>query len=471
MIIRHFYTPGLCINSYLIFDEEEKKGAIVDPTRQIEMYLALAVKEGIEITDILETHVHADFVSGALELKMALAGKPVIHCSGLGGKEWIPSYADHIVQNHDTFHIGMLRFESLHTPGHTPEHISWIVYDEGRSTVFPELIFSGDLLFVGSIGRPDLLGADEEEVLSKQLYRSLFDVLHALPDFIEIYPSHGSGSLCGKEISKKLSSTLGYEKRCNPWMIPQDYRKWHESLHLEGMPIPKYFNWMKQINVSGPALLAQKKAAPILTPEEFAKEFQKELVIDLRRPDDFAAGNIKGSLNFPFAPFLPLWAGSLVPYDRDLILVVDRVETIFPIIRILNLVGLDRIKGVVDVSRWSFSDKKKLFVPSPAISVEELSVEKDKLFLVDVRHHHEWNGGHIEGAHHIELIRFPEALKEMPMDKTIAVICHSGNRASIVASLIEKEKGGKVFNVRGGMQAWEKAKLPVEKQTSLECSC
>lgn len=471
MIIRHLYTPGLCINSYLIFDEEQKKAAVVDPTRQIEIYLSLAAKEGIEITDILETHVHADYVSGALELKEALGGKPVIHCSGLGGKEWTPAYTDHIVQNHDTFHLGNLRFEALHTPGHTPEHIVWIVYDEGRSTILPELIFSGDLLFVGSVGRPDLLGSDEEEVLAKQLYRSLFGVLHALPDYIEIYPSHGAGSLCGKEISKKLSSTLGYEKRCNPWMMPQDYRKWHESLRMEGIPIPSYFNRMKQVNVSGPQLLAKKKAPPILTPEEFAQRSEDHLVIDLRRPDAFAEGNVKGSLNLPFAPAFPLWAGSVLPHDKDLILVVDRVEMIFPVIRILNLVGLDNISGVVDVSRWSVSDRKRLLSPSSVMTVEELLAQKDQLFLVDVRNIHEWHLGHIEGGHHLELVKFPEALKEIPVDQSIAVICHSGNRASVIASLIEKERGGKVFNVRGGMQAWEKAKFPVEKQVSEECPC
>jgi len=252
-------------------------------------------------------------------------------------------------------------------------------------------------------------------------------------------------------------------------MIPQDYRKWHESLRSEGMPIPSYFNRMKQINVSGPELLAKKKAPPIVTPEEFSKRSSSDLVIDLRRPDDFAAGNVKGSFNLPFGPSLPLWAGAILPPDKDLILVVDRVELVFPMIRTLNLVGIDRIKGVIDVSRWSVSDKKQFLTPSPSMSVESLLAEKDQVFLVDVRNLHEWNAGHIENAHHLELVRFPQALKEVPADKTIAVICHSGNRASLIASLIEKERGGKVFNIRGGMQAWEKAKYPVEKEIQVEC--
>ena len=216
MQIRHFYTPGLAINSFLIFDEEAKLGAVIDPTRQVERYLALALEENIEITDIIETHVHADFVSGAPELKAALFGKPIIHCSGMGGKAWIPKYADRIVQDHDEIRLGPVRLAVRHTPGHTPEHVMWLAFDERRSTSVAEVAFTGDLLFVGSVGRPDLLGAEAEEVLIKQLYRTLFQSMHPLPDFLEILPAHGAGSLCGKEIGNRLSSTLGYEKRCNP---------------------------------------------------------------------------------------------------------------------------------------------------------------------------------------------------------------------------------------------------------------
>lgn len=457
MLIRSFFTSGLFINSYLIFDEETRCAAVVDPTRQIEIYLAQALQDQVVITDIIETHVHADFVSGAAELKAALGGKPVIHCSGLGGAEWTPFYADHIVQNRESVHLGSIRLEALHTPGHTPEHLIWVVYDEKRSFSVPELAFTGDLLFVGSVGRPDLLGEDSREELAKQLYRSLFAVLYALPDFLEIYPSHGAGSLCGKGIGMKPTTTLGYEKKCNLWLIPQDYRRWVDSLQLSSQPIPDYFVRMKQENVKERKRTKHKELPPVLTMEQARKSLASDFVADLRRPDDFAAGNIKGSINLPVTPAFPLWAGSFLPADREIVLVVDDLDVVQGVMQSLKLVGLDRISGVIDVSHWKIGDRAELLVPSPMMSVEELQAEKENVYLLDVRKDYEWDSGHIEGANHLELMKVPRALDAIPLDKPIAVICHSGNRASIIASLLEKEKGVKVFNVKGGMQAWNKA--------------
>lgn len=462
MLIRSFYTPGLFINSYFIFDEETRRAAVVDPTRQIEIYLAQALQDKVVITDIIETHVHADFVSGAAELKAALGGKPVIHCSGMGGDEWIPSYADHVVKDRDTFNLGSIRLEALHTPGHTPEHLIWVVFDEKRSPSVPELAFTGDLLFVGSVGRPDLLGEESRDTLAKQLYRSLFAVLYALPDFLEIYPGHGGGSLCGKGIGMKLTTTLGYEKKCNPWLIPQDYRRWVDSLDLCSLPIPDYFPRMKKENVKGGKESSHSELPSMLSVEQF-KKMPASFVADLRKPEDFAAGNIKGSVNIPVTPAFPLWAGSFLPADRDVVLVVDKPDVLPGVVQSLKLVGLDHIAGVVDVSHWKIGDRAELLKASPTMDVATLQAEKGNVYLLDVRNDQEWDSGHIEGAHHLELMKVPQALDAIPLDRPIAVICHSGNRASIIASLLEKEKGAKVFNVKGGMQAWNKAKLPVSK--------
>lgn len=461
-MIRHFFTPGLFINSYLVIDEETKRGVVIDPTRQIDLYCLSAKQEGIEITDIVETHVHADFISGAPELKAVLDGKPKIHCSGLGIAEWTPAYADHIVEHRDVFHLGGLRFEARHTPGHTSEHIIWVVYNEYRSKNLPEIAFTGDLLFVGGVGRPDLLGEELLETLTKQLYGSLYSEMHALPDYLEIYPAHGGGSLCGKSIGMKHTTTLGYEKRCNPWLVPQKYCKWHDSLQLDRLPIPSYFKRMKKINIKGWNQSTKKESLVLLTLKEFKQRPKGELVVDLRSPDDFAAGSIEGSLNIPFNPSLPLWAGTILPEDIDLMLIVNKQETIFLATQALGLVGLDHISGVLDSSKWNEADKQELSA-SATMSVEDLNLKMPDVFLLDVRNRHEWDAGHIEGAILIELTRFPKAANEVPSDKPIAVICHSGNRASIIASLLRKEKGLQVFNVRGGMQAWNKAKLPIVK--------
>lgn len=463
MLIRHFFTPGLFINSYLIFDEETRIGAIIDPTRQIEIYLARAMQEGIEITDILETHVHADFISGASELKAALKGKPQIHCSGLGGKEWAPIYADHLVKNRDTIQLGSVRLEAWHTPGHTPEHIIWVGYDEKRSKSIPEIAFTGDLLFVGSVGRPDLLGKEAEVGLVKQLYHSLFAVLHTLPDFVEIYPSHGAGSLCGKGIGMKLSSTLGYEKRCNPWLMPQDYKSWLNSLQLGASPIPAYFKQMKEVNIKGPALSQHQEMPRLFSKEDVKKHLLTDLIMDLRRPSEFASENIKGSINIPFTPSFPLWVGAIVSHDKDILLVIDHPETLVSIIRSLSLIGIDRISGFTDINHWKLEDKKELLSPSPMISVDDLYTHQMDYYLIDVRNQHEWDQGHIASAHHIDLVKVPQVFHDIPTDKPIAVICHSGNRASIIASLLEKEKQVKTWNVKGGMQAWLQAELPVSQ--------
>lgn len=461
MLLHHFPTPDLFINSYLIFDEKAKLGVVIDPTRQVEVYLALAMQKGIEITDIVETHVHADFISGARELKAALGGKATIHCSGLGGKEWIPSYADHLVQNGETFHLGSLRLEARHTPGHTPEHLIWVVYDEKRSFTIPLLAFTGDLLFVGSVGRPDLLGTEAKEGLAKQLYHSLFAVLSALPDFLEIYPGHGSGSLCGKGIGMKLSSTLGYEKRCNPWLIPQTYDHWLTSLDLNSLAIPNYFSRMKKLNVEGPSLLEPQKLPLLLTQEQFKNRPLSSLLVDVRHQNEFAAGNIKGSINLPFKPGFTLWAGSLLPAHQELVLVVDQPSSIFSMMQSLAIIGLDNIFGAIDISHWSTADKKEWLTPSPFMTVETLHASKELIYLLDVRREHEWNEGHIEGAHHLELVKVPQMLNAIPVDRPVAVICHTGTRASIIASFLAKEKKITTFNVQGGMQAWIQAKYPL----------
>jgi len=217
MFFQTISTPGLSLNTYLIGSTITKCCAVIDPSRQIAPYLAAAQNAGLKITHIIETHVHADFVSGALELKQELEGHPVIYCSGMGGEEWIPNYADKIVHDGDCIQLDFLRLQALHTPGHSPEHLSWICYDEKRNSDIPWFIFTGDFLLINGIGRPDLLGEEKNKHLTDQLYSSLFEKIQSLPDSLEIFPSHSSGSVCGQSYGGKNFSTLGYEKLCNPY--------------------------------------------------------------------------------------------------------------------------------------------------------------------------------------------------------------------------------------------------------------
>ncbi len=451
MIVKHLYTPGLSVNTYLIFDESTRKGAVIDPTMATRNIIAYASENNVIITDIIETHVHADFVSGAPSLKAALSGTPIIHCSSMGGKQWIPHYADRSVADGDEVVIDSLRLRALHTPGHTPEHLVWVAYDDKRTKQMPQLLFSGDLLFVGSVGRPDLLGKELEVELSRQLYASLFEVLSALPDHLEVYPAHGAGSPCGKEIGTSAHTTLGYEQRCNKWLQAKPFDQWHKELMQDAPAIPKYYTRMKRLNITGSHASLQT-LQELSLPETMALA-ASHLIVDLRNYDLFAHGHIPGSLNIPYLPGLPLWAGSILPHDKPIICVADSLQMCLKTSELLQLVGITQVSAWCDATLWNphvhLLEKFKLIEP------EDLLKRKDDYFVLDVRSHHEWNAEHLPHAHHIELADVPAALKTLPRDQTIAVICRSGNRASIAASLLAQEGFKKTCNVRGGMTGFK----------------
>lgn len=461
MQIRPFFTPGLAIISYIIFDETTRQGAIIDPTRLLDNYIRCITQESIKITHILETHVHADFASGSQELKEILPNKPQIVCSGMGGKEWSPTYADKLIQDKEEIKLGSTRLQAWHTPGHTPEHIIWIAFDDQRNKDTPVVAFTGDLLFVGSVGRPDLLGNDIEKILAKQLYHTLFDTLSSLPDHLEILPAHGAGSLCGKEISSRNSSTLGYERRCNPWLIKQPYEKWSTALLKNMPPAPPYFKRMKQINVAGFPSHPQTSIPPTLDLTKTLELMASSFIIDARPPDIFSIGHLKGSVNIPLAPPFPTWAGSVVPENKDILIVVGDVPEVMFIIHSLKLIGIDNIKGVCNTREWNQGSWKDILHPSPRGSVNDIAAKQDQYFIIDVRTQGEWQSGHITDAHHIEVAEVPDSLDKIPKDKPIAVFCQSGVRASVIASWLNHKGYSNAVSAKGGMQAWLQANLPI----------
>src|SRR5690606_9059127 len=251
MLLYQRFVHGLAIASYVVGNEETGEAVVVDPTRDIEEFISYAKDNDLHIRHILETHVHADFVSGARELKARLGDQPQVHCSGLGGKEWTPPYADHVAADGDEVKIGSVRLQAVHTPGHTPEHVSWALYDDSRSSETPWVLFTGDFLFVGDVGRPDLLGEEAKKQLAHQLYSSVFERLPAMPDITEIFPAHGAGSLCGKAISSRRSSTVGFERRYNSALKEKPEQQWVDDL-MSDMPLaPPYFRRMKKVNSEG----------------------------------------------------------------------------------------------------------------------------------------------------------------------------------------------------------------------------
>lgn len=466
MLLHQRFIPGLAIASYLVGDERTGEAAVIDPTRDVEEYLAFARDNDLHIRHILETHVHADFVSGARELKARLKDQPAIHSSGMGGAEWTPPYADHVAKDGDEVQVGSMRLKAIHTPGHTPEHVSWALYDDTRSKDTPWIIFTGDFLFVGDVGRPDLLGAEAQRQLAHQLYQSIFDKLPAVPDITEIFPAHGAGSLCGKAISSRRSSTVGFERQFNSVLIRKPEEQWIRDL-MDDMPLaPPYFRRMKRVNQEGPAILGPE--LPGLrrwsVKEVHDRVCEKCLILDVRSKEAFAAAHIPDAINIPFGPQLPTWAGWVLPYDRPIQLIVDNSAQVPEVVTHLIRVGFDEIQGYVQggIDGWETSGYPLATLGTMSVHQlrDRLAQSSDRVTVLDVRTEKEWNAGHIDGAIHIHGGKLQERFADVPQSKPVAVVCGSGYRASIAASFLKREGYADVTNVVGGMSAWKAAELP-----------
>jgi hydroxyacylglutathione hydrolase len=454
------FVPGLAIYSYVIADEKTNECAIVDPTRDVDDVVDLVRREGFRVQHILETHVHADFVSGARELKARLHDEPRIWCSGLAGPDWTPAYRDEVVTQGTTIELGDVVLQAVHTPGHTPEHVSWAAYDRTRSADTPWLMFTGDFLFVGDVGRPDLLGEEAKRGLAHQLYESVFGVLPAYPDFTEVRPGHGAGSLCGKAIGSRGASTLGFERRFSPLLAGAEEDAWVRQL-LEGMPIaPPYFLRMKKVNVEGPPIVGLERPWQRLFS---ARQVQQHVcdqcvILDVRPKEAFAASHIPGSINIPLGDSLPTWAGWVLPYDRPMLVVLDSPTDLPQVVTHLLRVGFDDVRGALEggIDAWQTAgfDTDRLDTMSVADLTRRIG-QSDPPFVLDVRTDREWQAGHIAGAHHIHGGLLQQRIAEVPRDREIAVVCGTGYRASIAASFLKRHGYEHVSNVLGGMTAYQ----------------
>lgn len=464
MFLHRRFVPGLAAASFIVGDEKAKVAAVIDPLRDVEEYVNIAREHKLAITHILETHVHADFVSGAAELKAALGGKPRIASSATAGPEWTPAYADIKARDGEEIILGSLKLKAMHTPGHTLEHLTWALYDMTRSSEEPWLLFTGDFIFVGSIGRPDLLGEEAQKQLAHQLYDSVFGRASKMPDFAEIYPGHGAGSLCGKAIGSRDSSTLGYERRFNESLKHRPEPQWIESVMKDMPAAPPYFQRMKRINVQGPPILGPRQQWPgrkPLSPAQVNEASSRNdvLVLDTRAKEAFAAAHIPASINIPLDNNLPTWAGWVLGYDKRLVLLASDPAELDAVITHLIRVGFDRIEGYLDggIGAWETAglptDSFDL-IDAPALA-QRLKHDSRPLVL-DVRTDSEWEAGHIQGARHIHAGQIEQRLGEIPRDRPVAVICGSGHRASIAASLLKRHGYKDVSNVAGGMTAWNR---------------
>lgn len=466
MLFHQRFVPGLAIASYIIGDEKSGEAAVIDPTRDVGDFIAFARDHDLHIRHIIETHVHADFVCGSRELKARLNDEPTINCSSYGGEDWSQPYADQYVNEGDTIAMGDVRFGLQHTPGHTPEHIAVTLFDTSRSSETPWVLFSGDFLFVGDVGRPDLLGEAARQELAHQLYESVFQRLDKLPDITEVYPAHGAGSLCGKAIGSRRSSTVGFERRYNPSLQEKPEEQWVKDL-LDEMPLsPPYFKRMKQVNRDGPEIIGAELPGRKRwrAQQVYERVCEQCLIVDVRSKESFAAAHIPGAINIPFGQNLPTWAGWVLPYDRPILLIAEEPTQVEQVVTHLLRVGFDDVQGSLDggINAWETSGFSLARLNT--MSVHDLNKRRQtekRLTVLDVRTEREWNDGHIDGAIHVHGGTLQDRVQDIPQDQPVAVVCGSGYRASIASSFLKREGFEDVSNVIGGMSAWKSAELPV----------
>jgi hydroxyacylglutathione hydrolase len=466
MLLFQRFVPGLAIVSYLVGDERTGEAAVIDPTRDVDDFIHYAREHDLHIRHVFETHVHADFVVGSPELKARLGDDVQIHASGMGGADWTPAHADHVVSEGDEIGVGGLRMRAFHTPGHTPEHVSWALFDDSRSRDIPWILFTGDFLFVGDVGRPDLLGAEAREQLAHQLYESLFERLPAIPDITELYPNHGAGSLCGKAINSRRSSTIGYERRFNPALVQKPEAQWVHDL-MSDMPLaPPYFRRMKKVNQEGPRILGLELPGNVRINAREVRDRVCEqcLVVDVRSKEAFAGAHIPGAINIPLGPSLPTWAGWVLPYDRPTTIVLDHPQQFPEVVTHLVRVGFDEIHGYLEGGIETWESSGYPLATLNTVSVHELAAALDRdrrgFTVLDVRTEKEWNGGHIDGAIHIHGGTLQDRVGDVARDKPVVVVCGSGYRASIASSFLKRSGIEDVSNAIGGMSAWTAAGLP-----------
>jgi hydroxyacylglutathione hydrolase len=466
MKFQRFEVPGLAQYSYVL--GAAGKAVVVDPKRDVDTYLDYAAANDLKIAYILETHIHADYCSGAKELA-EVTGAELWLSAHDTGEDFVYRFPHKDFRDGEALELGEMRIVALHTPGHTPEHLSFVVYDTKRSATTPMLMLSGDFVFVGSLGRPDLLGDAAKLKLAGQLYDSLHAKIAELPDGLELYPGHGAGSMCGAGMGDRPQTTLGYERLSNMFFADRDKATFVQHILSTVPPFPDYYRRMKKVNSEGPRTVGTEPPRAMAI-EEFAKaalEGGEHIIIDLRRPEAFGGAHIPGAFNIGQAPSFPTWAAWVVPYDKPLLLVGDASTNYDEARRALVRVGLDDVRGYLKggMTAWVEAGREQAHVPQ--ISVRELAALKGSgAVILDVRSDSEWAAGHIEGATHIMGGDLPKRTNELPRDRKIYAICAAGYRSSIATSVLKRAGFRDVVNVDGGMGAWNRQKLPVvtEKQ-------
>ncbi len=460
MILKQFYLNCLANASYVFGDDGAGLAVVVDPQRDIEQYLAFAEANRLRITHVVLTHLHADFLAGHLELRDR-TGATV--CLGAQAKA---EYAFRPLADGDTIELGRVRLTALETPGHTPESISLQVFDLDVSAERPHAVLTGDTLFVGDVGRPDLrasLGWSANS-LGTMLYDSLHGKLMALPDDSLVYPAHGAGSLCGKALSKETFSTIGEQRRANYALQPMSREAFVELVTADQPDAPAYFVYDAVLNAKEHPTLDRSLAdglKPLTLDEVLERQRGGAQVLDTREPGEFAAAHLACSQNIGLGGQYATWAGSILDPQRPIVIIAEAGREQESAMR-LGRIGFDRVVGfLADVNSLEARPELRASTErlSPAVAAERLKSGAPPQ-VVDVRTPSEYSGKHIDGALSFPLSRLADKARELPADRPLLVHCAGGYRSSIAASLLQQAGFSEVSELAGGIAAWEAAGLP-----------
>ncbi len=452
MLLKHFFVEKIAHSSYILAGRETC--AVVDPQRDVDVYIDAARDLGVVITHILETHLHADFISGHMDLAQKTGA--TIYAPKSGACTF-----DHVaLVEGDVIEIESMRLEVLETPGHTPEHICYVVTDTARGDT-PIGAFVGDVLFVGDVGRPDLFPNRAEELADK-LYHSLHDKLLQLPDSCEVYPAHAAGSLCGRSMAAKYQTTIGYERHYNAALQIEDKAEFIRSLTSDMPPAPDHFSRCSDINRQGPALIADLPALEELRTSQFNARLEDPnvIVLDVRGYAAFAGLHVPQAWHIDLAGNFPTFSGWVLPTDRDILLVADDYDDARQANLWARRVGIDRIVGYLGggMSAWAAAGQK--IEDIHVISTEDLHdmvTGSDSIVLVDVRAPGEFEDSHIGGAINIPAPDLRSRYNELHPEKPTVLICSSGNRSSLAGSILKQYGFHEVHSVAGGMMGYSAA--------------
>jgi hydroxyacylglutathione hydrolase len=465
MILKQYYLGCLAHASYLVADETSRVAAVVDPQRDVDQYLADAEADGLEIRHVFLSHFHADFVAGHLELRDRTGAEIVVGARGEA------EYAFRPMATGDVLELGpQVRLEVLETPGHSPESISILVYDLVDDPSRPYAVLTGDTLFIGDVGRPDLraaLGWTAEE-LGALLYDSVHEKLLPLPDETLVYPAHGAGSLCGKNLSTDTVSTIGVQRQYNYALQPMTKEEFIRIVAADQPDSPAYFTYDAILNTKERPTLEttlERVLHPLSLDDALAMGEEGAQLLDVRDPAEFAGAHLRGSVSIGLGGSYATWSGTLLDPARSIVIVAEPGREEEAATR-LGRIGFDRIAGYLDGGMAALGSRPDLVARTDRITAqnlaEQLAAGEDGAPLVlDVRTLSEWEAGHIDGSVNIPLNRLPERLDEIPRDRPIVVHCQSDNRSSTAASLLERSGIAGVSNLVGGMGAWEASRLEV----------